>query len=1745
MHTTEQSTDESPTYISANKLSKNRKINIEDAKMTVHTVHGELLTDEFALPLQQVQPTIERNPNSPDVEITPETALQYLTPHQAKQIFNDNTNTTTSTPPPVTIAPITGFTTPVEIHDSYAIDNLSRNQTNQTGPGWDDLQFVKVMGLQPPYSRKKDGHTINVPGYAKVVNILLEQTNIKLKHLALRIKATNLTQAQLDTHKLEMQLAEEIILTYDGPAFTEKGKQIQIEIESRKLEQARSIVLSPTTLTSKSSTPSHTAPAADEITSQDAATRTANESVRLQLEKENEQHRSSFNDTDFTKGSVYFKIKNHKGQPVQPPTLVTVTDYSNMDKISVVNGTAGKHSTVTVDQLRRLSDLASSATKSEADRKVLKTAMTKYVEQLHVANTTLTLFHHQTGGMGYDMMKLHFLQNLIPTLKFFPPRQLAINCESCPAAAQKKHTSHHGHSASKKTLATKSTIATITNPKQCNEPLFSPLQLETAKQDDHEWFDNHEHFEDVQGLLENNASAYQSATIAANSVFENLPKPDSSPTTTPTTTTTTKTLTWASDTNFNSSKNKLKTTPSPSTLPTPPPPPTPARRGSTPRKVQGNRTAHDKSASTLEIRATPAMDNESLPNLGKTSASHDIWNAGQNPKSNSEDEDNNNDDDNDFVINDVSRDTVMSIFVGNNQDVVIIDHAQFTSKRVTSNSATAAARALHTYRLLIRSQNGTLTDVRTDSQSGFDTIYYASAQEKDIRVTFSARDAPHRNVCEHVIRELKRMARHMVDHARRNIKTAADLTTNFVERKSIYIAAFKHAATIWNNTFHHQQLNSETPRTPAEAANMPQVPIHLTPPFLSPLNPPTAYLSKLPLTKSEPRAVPGGYFKGLDTIKRGNDCYLVFFNRKGNKPSASTRKLTDPGFVDFHFHSTLKNILKREAVMASTPQTIELLQAAITTSTLDADLKASYLEAAEDARVLFTTNDFSTIAAIRVAEMTDPRDKEDDYMSPLLDKLAADRYEGDPLHSRVATEIAAAHVLDQNSNNTANIAATSTTQHSPTETKNSTTTKSNYFHTVHQDNTPVHPKYDPLETLLVNAENQNITYGGRMSFEEIQDRYSIDSTGYLTREQHEANLEPIYAPRTNPHTNKIAPILHISKPELPASITNSLIEEVSTPKNHRQAMIDELAEHWATAEDHEIDKMQNGFDNGIPAWKLISKSKMIEICQSENVEPIRSMWVYKVKSDANGKIKELKARVTQCGNGDAFIQNRDAGFAPVCKSSTVRAMLSECGDRFKFETMDAPLAYLNAYANRAIIVHQPPGHIVKDENGDEMYMLLQRNLYGGRDSGRLWADNLTRFLKKHKLIQSNHDPCFYYNKERTLFLCVYVDDCLLATCNELHRRGLIKPLIDEYGIKLEGDLHKGTFIGNEYEYIPHQGWHITNTNFIRRLAKSTGLQDSNPVNTPYYNKANIEPASHCLSDKEYSELIDKTGIDIKRLVGSLLFVTTNTRPGVSLAVGRIARWVDRPTENVINHAKHVVKYLHSTAREGLLIRPANNQPTVCWVDASYMGDRQLHGHPRYGYLLQVNGSTLVWRTSFVSHSCLSTCEAEYCALALAGKEAIHLQQIQSEFRNLEKVYDLLLNGDLAKEENPDAPYNPDTNTINNNNNNNNNNSDKTPESGKLTDPERERLLKLATTIQVSIREDNQPAVNAVKSSHTAYLRLRHTAAQYHFIRELHEKGVVSVTHTPATNMKADFLTKTTMPTKEFRTLDKTFTKLTP
>jgi len=174
----------------------------------------------------------------------------------------------------------------------------------------------------------------------------------------------------------------------------------------------------------------------------------------------------------------------------------------------------------------------------------------------------------------------------------------------------------------------------------------------------------------------------------------------------------------------------------------------------------------------------------------------------------------------------------------------------------------------------------------------------------------------------------------------------------------------------------------------------------------------------------------------------------------------------------------------------------------------------------------------------------------------------------------------------------------------------------------------------------------------------------------------------------------------------------------------------------------------------------------------------------------------------------------------------------------------------------------------------------------------------------------------------------------------------------------------------------------------------------------------------------------------------------------------------------------------------------------------------------------VNGSPLAWKTSYVGHVCLSTCEAEYAALALASKQAIHTQQIQADLRNLTDEYQYMLSGALQRELDPTSPVDFDPINLLNNN---------TKTAPPSTDTKTE-LRRLLATIQVVVREDNQSTINAVTADYAAYLRLRHISSQYHFSRDLHQKGITKVVHVPGKQQLADFLTKTSISAPKFHAI---------
>lgn len=54
----------------------------------------------------------------------------------------------------------------------------------------------------------------------------------------------------------------------------------------------------------------------------------------------------------------------------------------------------------------------------------------------------------------------------------------------------------------------------------------------------------------------------------------------------------------------------------------------------------------------------------------------------------------------------------------------------------------------------------------------------------------------------------------------------------------------------------------------------------------------------------------------------------------------------------------------------------------------------------------------------------------------------------------------------------------------------------------------------------------------------------------------------------------------------------------------------------------------------------------------------------------------------------------------------------------------------------------------------------------------------------------------------------------------------------------------------------------------------------------------------------------------QELVGALLFLSNTTRPDISFSVSLLSRYMDKPTKNLWNAAKHVLRFLKGTISHG-------------------------------------------------------------------------------------------------------------------------------------------------------------------------------------------------------------------------------------
>ena len=404
-----------------------------------------------------------------------------------------------------------------------------------------------------------------------------------------------------------------------------------------------------------------------------------------------------------------------------------------------------------------------------------------------------------------------------------------------------------------------------------------------------------------------------------------------------------------------------------------------------------------------------------------------------------------------------------------------------------------------------------------------------------------------------------------------------------------------------------------------------------------------------------------------------------------------------------------------------------------------------------------------------------------------------------------------------------------------------------------------------------------------------------------------------------------------------------------------------------------------------------------------NVPPtatvLPAVWAFKRKRRAvTGEILKYKARLNIGGHKMVEGRDFDLTYAPTASWPAVRMALSMViMHNWHAKQVDYVQAYPQAPATRPMFMEIPKGCELHGCNPKEWVLNVKRNIYGGKDAGRVWYYYLRKKLESVGFQVSDHDECVFY-KGKALYV-LYTDDSILVGPDEDELNAILKQ-IESTGLALTSEDGIDDFLGVHIERKPDGTIHMTQGRLIKSILEDLGL-DGPSVKT----KSTPMACSKLLSRHPNSPAFDKS-FDYRRVIGKLLFLEKSTRPDLSYAVHQCARFSHDPRVEHGNAVKWLGRYLKGTQHQGIIFRPKGSSLDLN-VDADFAGnwdatiaaEDPATAQSRHGYVLRYCGIPILWASQLQSLIALSTTEAEYIGMSRALQDTLPVVWLLEEMKS--------------------------------------------------------------------------------------------------------------------------------------------------
>ncbi|CAI7872392.1 unnamed protein product [Closterium sp. NIES-53] len=313
---------------------------------------------------------------------------------------------------------------------------------------------------------------------------------------------------------------------------------------------------------------------------------------------------------------------------------------------------------------------------------------------------------------------------------------------------------------------------------------------------------------------------------------------------------------------------------------------------------------------------------------------------------------------------------------------------------------------------------------------------------------------------------------------------------------------------------------------------------------------------------------------------------------------------------------------------------------------------------------------------------------------------------------------------------------------------------------------------------------------------------------------------------------------------------------------------------WKKAMESELKSIE---ENG--TWELVELP--------EERKAITSKWLFKIKSDADGKIERYKYRLVAKGYQQKEKVDYKELFAPVVKLTTLRTLLAGAAIKgWVVKQMDVTMAFLNGILEEEIFMAQPEGF----DDGSGRVLRLKKALYGLKQTPRQWYLKLRGVLEEIGFTPSTADHSLFMlgEGEQRSFMVVYVDDILIFSPSSDLVKGVMLKLQDKFKCKALGDVSFYLRLHIERD-VEKRCMRVHQRKYLEALAANFG-QSEGHVATPF-------PCGFkCVKVPEEESVGEEERRRFHSLVGSLMYAAVNTRPDVAFATGQLARVVQCPNE---------------------------------------------------------------------------------------------------------------------------------------------------------------------------------------------------------------------------------------------------------